>query len=92
MSLVRRGVTALITDGCARKPRDDARSHQGARQHHHGAGHRERDRRIRRARDRPQRSFLGETAEGWGMNFAAHNQLKAVASLPRSYALIGSRT
>ena len=27
MSLVRRGVTALITDGCARKPRDDARSH-----------------------------------------------------------------
>ena len=71
-SLVRRGVTALIADGCAGEPRDDARSHnfQAAP---HGAGHRGRDRRIRRARDRPQRSFFGETAEGWGMNFAAQS-------------------
>jgi len=69
--------------GQARRDRPDRRrlcrraemtlDHTTSRQRHHGAGHRGRDRRIRRARDRPQRPFFGETAEGWGMNFAAQS-------------------
>ena len=67
--------------GQARRDRPDHRrpctraemtlDHTTPRQRHHGAGHRERDRRIRRTRDRPQGLFFRETAEGWEMNFAA---------------------
>ncbi len=45
--------------------------HATPRQRHHGAGYRERDRRIRQARDRPQGIFFRETAEGRETNFTA---------------------